>query len=255
MLLKYRLIGVLLSAITACGFVPSVQAHEAAHADSLRMDAAPAPLAARYVVTVDRASNPQPRSQPTLHTWYFYRDAEQVALLKGNVDEVWSRDVQQRVRFMRVFHDDARVVDYSTGELLTLHVNADWTALSSFVDPSELAQLKRVSVQGQGRDTRWRLTGWLRQGSMQAHVTVDWLPALQLPKRLVRQIKDGTTVRMTLVETSAQPLPSWPLVGARASNYLHLDAADFGDMDYDPVVRKSEALDARLGWRASHQHD
>ena len=63
MLLKYRLIGVLLSVITACGFVPSVQAHEAAHADSLRMDAAPAPLAARYVVTVDRAPNPQPRSQ------------------------------------------------------------------------------------------------------------------------------------------------------------------------------------------------
>jgi hypothetical protein len=255
MFVKCRLVGLLLSGLTACGLVPLVQAHEALHADTWRMDGAPAPLAARYVVTVDRVSNAQTRSQPTQYTWYFYRDAEQVALLKGNVDEIWSRDVQQRVRFMRVFHDDARVVDYSTGELLTLHVKADWGALSRFVDPSELAQLKRVSVQGQARDARWRLTGWLEEGSRQTHVTVDWSPALQLPKRLVRHTKGGTTVRMTLVETAALPKPSWPLVGARASNYLHLDAADFGDMDYDPVVRKSEALDARLGWRASHQHD
>jgi hypothetical protein len=255
MLLKYRLIGVLFSALTAWGLVPLVQAHEAVLADAWQMDEAPAALTARYVVTVHRASKTQPRYKPTQHTWYFYKDAQRVALLKGNVDELWFRDAQQRISFMRVFHDDARVVDYSTGELLTLHVNTDWAALSSFVDPSELSQLKRVSVQGQGRDTRWRLTGWLGQGSTQAHVTVDWSPALQLPKRLVRQIKDGTTVRMTLVETAPLPLPSWPVVGVREASYLHLDAADFGDMDYDPVVRKSEALDARLGWRASHQHD
>jgi hypothetical protein len=41
----------------------------------------------------------------------------------------------------------------------------------------------------------------------------------------------------------------------KSAHYLHIDAADFGDMDYDPVVRKAEALDTRLGWRASHKHD
>jgi len=49
--------------------------------------------------------------------------------------------------------------------------------------------------------------------------------------------------------------PLITLVGDTSANYWHQDAADFGDMDYDPVVRKSEALDMRLGWRASHKHD
>jgi hypothetical protein len=60
---------------------------------------------------------------------------------------------------------------------------------------------------------------------------------------------------MVMVESASSPLPNWPGVGAKSAQYLHLDAADFGDMDYDPVVRKSEALDTRLGWRASHKHD
>jgi hypothetical protein len=150
-----------------------------------------------------------------------------------------------------VFHDDERVVDYSTGELATLHVKVDWAALSTFVDPSELAQLKLVSKQGKGKDTRLHLRG--RVG--QELVTVDWLPALQLPQRLTRQSKAGVTVRMVMLESAPSPLLNWPEIGVKSANYLHLDAADFGDMDYDPVVRKSEALDTRLGWRASHKHD
>jgi hypothetical protein len=60
---------------------------------------------------------------------------------------------------------------------------------------------------------------------------------------------------MALVASAPTPLPNWPEIGVKSAHYLHLDAADFGDMDYDPVVRKSEALDMRLGWRASHKHD
>ena len=29
----------------------------------------------------------------------------------------------------------------------------------------------------------------------------------------------------------------------------------FGDMDHEPVVRLSEALDIRSGWRQPHAHD
>lgn len=250
MWMKHSFVAGWRSLIAACAWVPLAQAHDAG-----QVHAEVQPIAARYLVTVERPAGDQQRTKPTPHTWYFYRDPARVALLKGNVDELWLRDAQQRISFARVFHDDARVVEYSTGELLTLHVNADWAALSSFVDPSELAQFKRVSVQGKGRDARWRYAGWMGQGPSQVKVTVDWLPALQLPQRLVRQVKGGTTVRMTLVETAPMPLSHWPVVGEREANYLHLDAADFGDMDYDPVVRKSEALDARLGWRASHTHD
>lgn len=210
-----------------------------------------APIAARYAVTIERAASGTSRVKPEQHTWYFYRDAQRVALLKGAVDEVWFRDAQERMSFERVFHDDERVVDYSTGELATLNVKVDWAALSTFVDPLELAQLTRVSQQGKGKDTRLHLRG--RVG--QERVTVDWLPALQLPHRLTRQVNGGTTVRMVMLESALSPLPNWPEIGVKSVHYLHLDAADFGDMVDNPVVRKSEALDTRLGWRASHKHD
>lgn len=215
------------------------------------LDGELAPVAARYSVSIERAASGASRVKPQQHTWYFYRDAGRIALLKGSVDEVWFRDAQHRVSFERVFHDDERVVDYSTGELATLNVKVDWAALSTFVDPSELAQLKLVSKKGKEKDARLQLRG--RVG--QEWVTVDWLPALQLPQSLMRQFKGGTTVRMVMLESAPSPLPSWPEVGVKSAHYLHLDAADFGDMNHDPVVRKSEALDTRLGWRASHTHD
>ncbi len=231
----------------------AAQAHDAPlHASApLVVNGELAPVAARYAVTIERATAGSSRVKPQLHTWYFYRDAERIALLKGSVDEVWFRDTHERVSFERVFHDDERVVDYSTGELATLNVKVDWAALSTFVDPSELAQLKVVSKQGKGKDARLHLRG--RVG--QERVRIDWLPALQLPQSLTRQVKGGVTVRMVMLESSSGPLPSWPVMGGKSVNYLHLDAADFGDMEDDPVVRKSEALDRRLGWRASHKHD
>ena len=232
-------------------FATAAQAHDAPVklAVALGLQTEAVPIAARFSVTVERLS--KAKVKPPIHTWYFYRSAQQIALIKGSVDEVWYRDAQQRISFERVFHEDQRVVDYSTGELATLHVHVDWTALSRFVDPAELAQLKVVSRQGQGRDALLHLRGWLGK----ERLDVDWSPALQLPQRLTRHVPGVSTVRMQLVATAQDPQQTWPSVGEKSANYLHLDAADFGDMDYDPVVRKSEALDARLGWRSSHQHD
>lgn len=219
--------------------------------DLLGLSAETAAVAARYAVTIERVTLAATLTKPQRHTWYFYRDARRVALLKGSVDEVWFRDAQQRISFERVFHEDERVVDYSTGELATLQVNVDWAALSTFVDPSELAQLKVVSRHGQGPQARVRLRGHLGQ----ERVTVDWLPALQLPQRLVREVKGRSTLRIELQGSAPTPPDNWPQPSVKSAHYLHLDAADFGDMGYESVVRKSEALDLRLGWRALHKHD
>lgn len=253
--LKKIYIKLLLSVVAACALTAAAQAHELARVSTpsavLGLGTALAPVAARYAVTIDRVSVDQGRAKPERHTWYFYRDAQRVSLLKGSVDELWFRDAQQRISFERVFHDDQRVVDYSTGELATLGVTVDWKALSSFVDPSELMQLKVVSRHGQGPHALVRLRGQVGR----ERLTVDWLPALQLPQRLTREVRGGSTVRMELQASAPTPPASWPLVNGRSADYLHSDAADFGDMGYDPVVRKSEALDARLGWRALHKHD
>ena len=254
-MLKVFANGALWGLVLAWSLTTAAPAHELAPkanaALALNLNSEALPLAARYTVTIDRRASGHSIEKPKSHTWYFYRDAQRIALLKGGVDEVWFRDAQQRISFERVFHDDERVVDYSTGELATLNVKVDWAALSRFVDPSELAQLKLVSKQGQGQDTRLRLRGDVGR----ERVTVDWLPAHQLPSRLTRQVQGGGSVQMVLVTSAQIPPPTWPQLGVKSAHYLHIDAADFGDMDYDPVVRKAEALDTRLGWRASHKHD
>ena len=217
---------------------------------ALKLSAHPPALVARFVVTLTPGRG-KPERHST-HAWTFLRDAHQVALLKGSIDEIWHRDDQGRLSFERIFHDDQQAVDYGAGELAALGVEADWTALSTFVDPRELTGLRVVSRRGQGREEILSLRGQTRHGSL----VLDWQPALQLPKRLVRTEAGGQVTRFELAQAaSLEPGPDGPRPGDRSAHYLRFDAADFGDMDYEKVVKKSEALDIRSGWRTAHHHD
>jgi hypothetical protein len=212
----------------------------------LQLSAEPQPIAARYAVTVTAKAAPARR-----HVWHFDRQPRRIALMKGAIDEVWHRDAQGQISFERTFHDEQRAVDYSAGELATLGVQADWTALASFVDPRALTALRVVSHTGSGATQRVRLAGTVGGDTLR----VEWLPALQLPARLTRTDRGGAVTDIQLVQHAAAALAGWPMPGERSAAYLRLDAADFGDMDYERVVRLSEALDVRLGWRKAHAHD
>jgi hypothetical protein len=209
----------------------------------------PAPLSARFRVTVSMKA--KPAQAAVRQVWFFHRDAAQVALLKGAIDEVWHRDPQGLLSFERVFHDDRRAVDYSAGELATLGLSTDWAALSGFVDPQVLRSLRVVSRRGHGFSERVVLAGKV-EGDV---YRIVWRPALQLPEHLFRSEGDGRSTEFVLERHAAAAPAGWPVPGARSADYLRLDAADFGDMDYEAVVRKSEALDIRLGWRSAHRHD
>lgn len=220
----------------------------AATTPGLRLQAEPAPLSARFAVST-RAAGAKAATQGAV--WTFHRNAERIALLKGGIDEIWSRDAQGRISFERVFHEHAKVTDYSPGELATLGVAVDWAALATFVDAHELSSLRLKGRSGQGAGLRLSLAGNLRGEALR----VDWLPALQLPALLTRLGPGGARTRIALLQQAAVAPAGWPQPGVRSAGYLHLDAADFGDMDYEPVVRLSEALDIRSGWRQPHQHD
>ncbi len=233
--------------------INSFSARISPSAAALALSGDPPPVVARYEVSVIAAPNitntGATPAAPVL--WHFFRSAQQVAVLKGSIDEVWRRDPQGRLSFERVFHAEKRVVDYSTGELATLGIRAPWQALASFVDPEVLATLKLVSRTGAGVDEQVHLAGVVGNETLR----VDWMPAWQLPARLLRTGPQGAMTDIRLMAHAATPPSDWPLPGSRSSGYLRLDAADFGDMAYEAVVRKSEALDVRLGWRTAHQHD
>jgi hypothetical protein len=239
-----------IAGLIGCGIGLATAATVAMPPSVLGLGAAPPPLAAHYAVTV---TPPAARTAVAAQraNWFFFRDAERIAVLKGAIDETWTRDAQGRIAFERSFHDHARVTDYSAGELLTLGVQPDWAALTTFVDARELAGLQLKSRSGHGAGLRLRLEGRAGKDSLR----VDWLPALQLPALVLRRSPEQGTTRIELLK-QAQPAPAgWPQPGQRSAGYLHLDAADFGDMDHEAVVRLSEALDVRSGWRKSHAHD
>ena len=218
----------------------------------LGLASSPVPLAARFsvAVTMPPAAGKEVRAARR-SDWYFYRNDRRVSLVKGAIEETWHRDSRGSLSFERVFHEDRRSVEYSAGELATLNVQADWAALSTFVDPAELLSLTPVSRSGRGAEERIRLRGRSGKDS----VTIDWLPAWQLPAHIVRRGAAGRVTRIDLVAHAALAPAAWPVPGRDAADYLRMDAADFGDMDYEPVVRKSEALDIRGGWRTAHRHD
>lgn len=213
---------------------------------------APAPLAAKFRIVID---DPKARSRPDQREqeWYFYRDDSRIAVLKGSVEDIWLRDAKGSIRFERVLHGDKRVVEYSAGELATLGVAADWNALASFFDARELARMKQTSRSGSGAAQRVHYSA----AAGQERVSVEWLAAQQLPARIERRGagKGSRSVRYELLAAGQQPLAGWPLPGAGSADYMRIDAADFGDMEYDPVVKKAEAIDVRAGWRVPHTHD
>ena len=215
-------------------------------------DTGPAPVVAKYRVVVgDGAVSAAAGARP--QHWYFYRDRERIALVKEGFEDIWLRDAKGNVRFERVLHADKRVLEYSAGELATLGVAADWKALGSFFDVQELTRMKQTSRTGQGAAQRLHYSG----SSGTQRVSVEWSPALQLPARIERRGsgKGERSVRFELMASAEQPLAGWPLPGAGSADYWRMDAADFGDMEYDPVVKKAEALDVRAGWRVPHAHD
>lgn len=204
-------------------------------------------IAARYEVSVLPAKGSAKARQT--HTWYFFRDAQRVAVVKGDSEEAWFRDAQERVRFERTFHDEQRVVEYSTGELATLGVTTDWQAIATFIDARELALLEPMAARGGDSRAAPVLVGKVGAATLR----VQWMPDLQLPALAERREADGSRVRLVLKQ-SASPAPAtWPQPGVRGADYLRIDAADFGDMAQDPTVRKAEAMDVSIGWRSS-QH-
>jgi hypothetical protein len=231
----------------AAGTVAAPAAPSDAFRRALHLDDAAAPVVARYAVSV-RATAGAPAK---VHRWDFVREPGRVALIKGNIEEHWLRDEAGRIRFERVLHERRAVAEYSAGELATLGIEPQWSALERMVDPQELVRLKVTRHTGQGAAERVELVG--RSGAVTLHVT--WSPALQLPTSIERRGPAGELVSMKLRSHAPTPRASGPASDPRIDDYARIDAADFGDMPYDATVRVAEAIDVRSGWRRPHAHD
>lgn len=198
-------------------------------------------LAAQFRVTFTR-----PGQAARQQTWQLTRSGTLITWLKGpGTEELWRRD-RSGIRLERVMRADRHVIDYSAGELRALEVAIDWATLATLFPAAQLGRLTaRPAPPPAGRPQHW--AG--RIGAEQ--VDLWWDPVAQLPLRLARS---GAQGRVLFERTAQRPqAPAhWPQAGAGTDDFQRLDAADFGDMAYNPVVRKAQALDERAGWRRAH---
>lgn len=231
---RRRLIGAML--LAASGLAkPADTAPDTAPSDDLQA------LAAQFRVTLTRAGHPAQQQ-----TWQLTRSDALITWLKGpGTEELWRRD-RSGIRLERVLRADRHVIDYSAGELRALEVGLDWPTLATLFPAAQLGLLKASRrLPSSGKPQQW--SG--RIGAEQ--IDLLWDPVAQLPVRLARSGRSGR-VLFERTALHADAPASWPQAGAGIDHFQRLDAADFGDMSYNPVVRKAQALDERAGWRRPH---
>lgn len=159
--------------------------------------------------------------------WSFTRRASAVEYRWHDraISEHWRRDARRNVSHERVYHREATRVRYTAGDLAALGLDAQWDKLEHvIVPPSESGLTKGAATTLLGHPAR-------RYKSPRLQVT--WLEDLALPADVRSTSASGERTHVRLLELG--PLPTEP---TEHQHYRQLDFADFGDMEYDPFVRK-----------------
>jgi hypothetical protein len=188
-------------------------------------------------------------SAASVQTWALSRHADRITFVKGAIEEIWTRDARGEIGLTRIFRDNRAIVDYSTGELKTLGLQPRWETLGTLFDEAAIRMLVPRGVSRLAGREVYRFTGKL--GAEQ--VDLAWDAKARLPVRLVRSGPAGRASFELQATHEAGP-SAWPIAGAGSDSFERIDAADFGDMESNPMVRKAYAYDVGLGWRTAHSH-
>lgn len=230
---------------------PTAPAGADAPATSKDAQAAPKTLAARFEIRItDSTGQTVDKGE-----WYWVREPNRIETLRPNLQiaEVWERNERGDLSLRRIFPADRRVVEYQPGDLRALHIEPTWSSLGSVLDPRLLGQLKAAGVKKLPEGDALTYAGEIDGEQLE----VWWLEDAALPARLVRR-KDQREFTLTLQALFSTPPVDWPRIRASVmSDYLVIDAADLGDMHYDPFVHKLEQFDATtqmFGREAGHGH-
>lgn len=178
---------------------------------------------------------------PSNNAWFFWRKSDMIQTQDADGDhgEIWERTAAGSIQYRKLYHADKTAVEYMPADMPTNNMSFDWLKLSSMLNQQELNALKPVKkTQVLGRNAE------LRKGKINSQtIEVLWLPDENLPASIIREDKTGR-VELRLVEI--EPLLAThrkPVALEEIANYRHIDAADFGDMENDPFVKKVMAAE------------
>jgi len=145
--------------------------------------------------------------------------------------ELWLRDARGELEHVRSFPRDGKSVHYTAGDLRTISLAPDWSALGSLLGASELASLEAKGTE-RALDKR---QARVLLGSLRAQpARLVWLDDVALPAQLSLG-RGKSKVVITLLSLSACT-PA--LCSPEKAELRSLEFADLGDMEYDPFVRR-----------------
>jgi len=197
-------------------------------------------VACRYEMKVTPQA--KTKQQSSTITWFFWRTAGMVQTqdADGDLGEIWERTNNGSIQYRKLYHADKTAVEYMPADMPTNNMNFDWFKLSSMLSEAEFETLKPVKkTRILGRSAEL-LKGSVEEGQS---LEVLWLPDEKLPASIVRKDKTGS-VALRLVEIAPLSTANWkPVATDEIGNYRHIDAADFGDMENDPFVKKVMAAE------------
>ncbi|MDD5462188.1 MAG: hypothetical protein PHG00_11260 [Methylococcales bacterium] len=172
--------------------------------------------------------------------WFFWRKPGMVQTqdADGHYGEIWQRTANGSIQYRKLYHVDKTAIEYMPADMPTNNMSFDWIKLSSMLDQQELHALKPV------KKTRvLDRSAELRKGKVDNRdIEVLWLPDVSLPASIISKDKTG---RAELRLIAIEPLSAThrkPVDIEEIANYRHIDAADFGDMENDPFVKKVMAF-------------
>ncbi len=179
------------------------------------------PLAARYETFHDIRDKTQ--------NWWYLRRKNRIEkrIPELGLAWVWSRH-GDRLEMQQVLLREKRVIDYTTADLKITRGYPAWDTLTHMLDSHLLSRLKpSAKTRVMGRPAIW-YKGMIGSTTLK----ILWLEDLQLPAEIVRS-NHGQTSRVHL--TALYPEDQAPLPPLQLDEFEHMDFADLGDNEADPV--------------------
>lgn len=224
----------LLAAPPLCAHQPPAAPPAAAESAALP------PLAARYQLQIGKQRS----------DWYLIRQAKRIVIYDAanGQAKLWEKNGDGEIEFSRVFAAERRVVEYASGEIKARGPVPDWNALASVIGPRDLAGLHQTGERKVLGQRATVLSGQAAGAALQ----VWWLARERLPA-MVQHGQGAKAVRLVLRELRQEAPREWNWAEpATLASYAQLDAADLGDMEYDPFVQKVLHQDGHSHGHAAH---
>lgn len=233
---QWGLCPLILFAITSCGYVESTGKNHRLVQSTREMDPATS-IACQYKTHWKAGEQPE-KSE----TWYFFRTPTRVERYRPalNTREIWQKENDERILLNQIYIDDKIVIEYFPDQLNLTQGPANWSVISSLVDPIALRRERLLAHTA--NDNNMMIEYFVTQPSSTGH-EVAWLPHLQLPIDLLDRTPASKRETLLIGCQKLEDSPQKPGDENDWKDYRKVDAVDLGDLEHDPALK---ALSHRL---------